>query len=755
MLQVIQNYKTGELKVDDVPEPALMPGGLLVRNVFSLISSGTEKTTVATAQKSLIGKAQSRPDLVKKVIAVAKREGLLSTFRLVKNKLDTLVPMGYSSAGVVIAVAADVDDFAVGDRVACAGQGYASHAETIFVPRNLAVKIPVNVGYDEAAFTTLGAIAMQGVRQAQLVVGEKVAVVGLGLIGLMTVQILKASGCIVAGFDIDPEACELASQLGADHVLLSDGNYLPVIEKMTDGYGVDCTIITASTKTNEPVVLAGEITRNKGSMIIVGGVPADVPRSPFYEKEIDVRFSRSYGPGRYDPSYEEKGLDYPYGYVRWTENRNMQSFLQLLTDKKIDLKRMTTHRFKIDEAEKAYQLITGKNKSKEKFIGILLEYDHRKAVAPQKQFVIREAGTSLSSVPTARIGFIGAGNFAQNYLLPILKNDKRALLSIVSTSKGLTSANVAKKFKFLSATTDNTEIIQHKEIDCIFIATRHHLHAPYVIEAMKQNKAVFVEKPLALNYDQLQDIINTAETHSPRVMVGFNRRFAPAVVETKKFLSHKIQPCVVTYRINAGFVPKEHWSQDPIEGGGRIIGEVCHFVDLVSYLIGSIPIKVYADVVSSTRDDMVGKDNAGMTFKFRDGSIATIIYTASGDKSFPKERIEIFNENSVAVIDDFRKVTFSRNGKTRTFGGSKQDKGYKAALNAFITCVLTGSESPVSLQESVNVTIVTLKILESLSQGVPVDIHLDDRQEFLKELSKIHTSSLQASIKKENYSPNE
>ncbi len=746
MLQVIQNYKSGELKVDEVPEPALLPGGILVRNVFSLISSGTEKTTVETAQKSLLGKAQSRPDLVKKVLAVAKREGLLSTFRLVKNKLDTLVPMGYSSAGIVLAVADDVDEFSVGDRVACAGQGYASHAETIFVPKNLAVKIPTAVDFDEAAFATLGAIAMQGVRQAQLVVGEKVAVIGLGLIGLITVQILKASGCVVAGFDISSSACSLATELGADHALLTSGNFLPVIEKMTDGYGVDCTIITASTKSNEPVLLAGDITRIKGSVIIVGAVPADVPRSPFYEKEIDFRFSRSYGPGRYDSSYEEKGLDYPYGYVRWTENRNMQSFLQLTADKKIDLRKITSHRFKIEEADKAYQLITGKSKIKESFIGILLEYAHRRDIEPVKELTVTAPPLSASALPTVHVGFIGAGNFAQNYLLPVLKKDKRVSLTTVSTSKGLTATNAAKKFKFQSATTDNLEIIRNKEIDALFIATRHHLHASYVIEGMKQNKAVFVEKPLALDYAQLQEIIRTAETHSPRVMVGFNRRFSPAVVETKTFLSKKIQPCVATYRVNAGFVPKEHWTQDPIEGGGRIIGEVCHFVDLLTFLIGSNPIKVYADVITSTRDDMMSKDNTSITFKYRDGSIATIIYTASGDRSFPKERIEIFNENSVAVIDDFRKVTFSRNGKLRTFGSSKQDKGYKHALNAFIECALNGGASPISLQDSVNATVSTLKILESLSLGKPIDINLDDRQEFLQGLSRIHTKSLKDQV---------
>jgi polar amino acid transport system substrate-binding protein len=742
LLQVIQNYKSGELKVENVPEPALLAGGILVRNVYSLISSGTERTTVETAQKSLLGKAQSRPDLVKKVLAVAKREGLLSTFRLVQNKLDTQVPMGYSSAGVVIAVADDVDEFAVGDRVACAGQGYASHAETVFIPKNLAVKLPSSVDFDEAAYATLGAIAMQGVRQAQPMVGEKVAVIGLGLIGLITVQILKAAGCTVIGFDINSNACSLAAELGADHSLLSMGNYLPIVEKASDGYGLDCAIITASSKTNEPILLAGEITRSKGSVTIVGAVPADVPRSPFYEKEIDVRFSRSYGPGRYDASYEEKGLDYPYGYVRWTENRNMQSFLQLTAEKKIDLKKITTHRFKIEEADKAYQLITGKSKVKESFIGILLEYEYRQGIEPLKQFTITEAARTPSSIPLARIGFIGAGNFAQNYLLPVLKKDKRVALSMVSTSRGLTSTNVAKKFKFLTATTNNDDILRHPEIDGVFIATRHHLHAPYVIEGMKQGKAVFVEKPLALYYEQLQEIIKTAEKFPPRVMVGFNRRFAPTVIETRKFLSKKIQPCVATYRINAGFIPKEHWIQDPVEGGGRIIGEVCHFVDLLSHLIGSTPIKVYAEVIMSTREDMMSKDNVSITFKYRDGSIATIIYTATGDKTFPKERIEIFNENSVAVIEDFRKVTFTRNGKTRTFGGSKQDKGYNNAISAFVHSVLNGSDSPVSLQESVDATVATIKIHEALSAGRPVDIHLDDRQSFLHGLSRIHTDSL-------------
>ncbi|MBX7151370.1 bi-domain-containing oxidoreductase [bacterium] len=744
MLQVIQNYNNGELKVDNVPPPALQAGGILVKNMFSLISAGTERTTVETAQKSLIGKAQSRPDLVKKVINTAKRDGLMTTIQLVKNKLDTPVPLGYSSSGIVVAVAENVNDFAVGDRVACAGQGYASHADVIFVPQNLAAKVPESVQLDEAAYSTLGAIAMQGVRQAEVSIGENVVVVGLGLIGLITVQILKAAGCRVIGLDISEDACKTASSLGADYTILASDNYMPIIEKSTDGYGVDCAIVTAATPTNEPIVLSGEILRNKGKLIIVGGVPADIPRSPFYEKEIDVRFSRSYGPGRYDIFYEERGIDYPYGYVRWTENRNMISFLNLIAAKKIDLQSITTHRFKIEDAEDAYNLISGKSKKRERYIGILLTYTHRHEIQAETIIPITDYNRSPSE-GKVKIGFIGAGNFAQNYLLPILKkNKKRVELVSVSTSRGVTASNVAKKFKFLSATTDNNEILNQTDIDCVFVATRHNLHAPYVIEGIKRGKSIFVEKPLALSVEQLNQVIEAYQEFNGRVMVGFNRRFAPTIVETKKFFDKKIQPVTITYRINAGFVPKEHWTQDPIEGGGRIIGEVCHFVDLLMFLTGSLPIKVYADTISITRDDMMSKDNISITFKFRDGSIGHIIYTASGDRTFPKERIEMFCENSIAVIDDFKQVTFSRHGKVKTFGGSKQDKGYHSALEHFIKSIESGNDSPIPFRDSVNATIATFKILESINTGLPVEIQLDERQDFLMGLSRIHTEHLRA-----------
>lgn len=739
MLQVIQNFSSGELRVETVPEPGLRPGGILIRTVCSLISAGTERTTVETAQKNLLGKAQSRPDLVRKVLAYAKKEGVASTIQLVRNKLDTAVPLGYSSSGVVVEVAEDVTDLVVGDRVACAGQGYASHAEMAFVPRNLAVKLPASVGFDEGAYTTLGAIAMQGIRQAEVSVGEIVAVIGLGLLGQLSVQILKASGCSVVGIDIHSDACQLAEKLGADFTFRPMDDFVAIVEKLSNGYGVDHVIITAATPTNEPIVLAGDILRSKGRVVIVGAVPADIPRSPFYEKEIDIRFARSYGPGRYDTLYEEKGLDYPYGYVRWTENRNMESFVRLLAQKKVDTGAVTTHRFKIEEAGKAYDLITGKTKSAEKYVGILLDYEHR-AKEPRERWIQTLPG-NFGEVSDDRInvGFVGAGNFAQNFLLPVLKKNKSVCLHSVATSKGVTSTHVAKKFKFQSASAHARDVIEHPDIHCVFVATRHNLHAPYVVDALHARKAVFVEKPLAITPSELQAVVQAFKTHPGRVMVGFNRRFAPTVVEAKSFFSRRIQPAVINYRVNAGFIPKEHWTQDPVEGGGRIIGEVCHFVDLISFLLNSVPIRVFADVVSSTRDDVVAKDNVHITLKYRDGSLANLSYIACGDKSFPKERLEMFAENAVAVIDDFRRVILTRNGRTKKFGGSKQKKGYVEALSSFIGCVRSGEPCPIAFEDLVNTTLVTFKILESLSKGGPVDIRLDDRQDVLDNLARAYT----------------
>ena len=667
MLQVIQNYKTGKLTVDEVPDPVLKPGGIIVRNHFSLISAGTERTTVSTAQKSLAGKAKSRPDLVKQVVGVARRDGVASTIKLVKNKLDTSVPMGYSCAGEVIAVATDVDEFAIGDMVACAGQGYASHAEIIYVPRNLAAKIPNGVKAEDAAFTTLGAIAMQSVRQAEIVLGEHVAVIGLGLLGLLTAQILKASSCKVLGIDIKPEACTLARKLGVEHTVSSDSDLVPFVEKATHNFGVDKVIICAASSNNEPILTAGSIVREKGKVVIVGGVPADIPRSPFYEKEVDICFSRSYGPGRYDSTYEERGIDYPYGYVRWTENRNMQTFLDLLADGKIKFDKIITHKFQIGDAKEAYDMITGKSKAKENYIGILLKYDSSRRKTP----IVKTSTPRSKSEGAVAVGFIGAGNFAQNYLLPAVQANKDANLLGVATSRGVTAKNVAEKFGFEFAASGAEEILNNAETDAVFIATRHNLHAPYVIDALEKNKAVYVEKPLALNPEQLQDVLKAHKKFPGCVMVGFNRRFSELTHQTRHFLNKRLEPCFINYRINAGLVSQEHWIQDPHEGGGRIIGEVCHFVDFCNFIVTSLPIRVFADVITHLKHDFTSKDNVSIIIKYRDGSIANINYIASGDKSLPKERIEIACEGSSVVIDDFQQIQFHRDNRMKKEQTSK------------------------------------------------------------------------------------
>ena len=715
MLQIVQNYKTGELSVKNVPDPALQPGGLIVQNHFSLISAGTERLAVATAQKNLAGKAQSRPDLVDKVKRSIQRDGLLHTISIVKNKLDTPQALGYSSSGVVTAVADHVRGFAVGDRVACAGQGYASHAEKIFIPQNLAVKVPEHVDLDEAAFATLGAIAMQGVRQASVEVGEYVAVIGLGLLGLLTVQILKAAGCIVLGMDIDKKSCHLAQTLGADLTSTKVKDFIQMADALSQGNGMDKVIITASTKNNEPILSGGEILRKKGALVIVGMVPTDIPRSPFYEKEIDVRYSCSYGPGRYDSNYEEQGIDYPYPYVRWTENRNMQSFLDLVGQNKINIKEIITHRFKIQEAQAAYDLITGQSKNRDKYIGILFEYNTQKT---QEESFVELAIKSQSSAQSGdlNIGFIGAGNFAQGFLIPPLKKLKNVHLEGVSTSKGITSNAVAEKFGFHYATTDNNQILKESSINAVFIATRHHLHANQVVSCLKSNKPVYVEKPLALDEEELKSIQKANKKNPTIVMVGFNRRFSPHTSQLLEFLPVQT-PKMIHYRINAGYIPAEHWTQNPAEGGGRIIGEVCHFIDFTNFVTRSKPVRLYAESLDSVSGL---KDTLTISIKYNDGSVGNIVYSSVGDKSLPKEKIEVFSTDFVGIIDDFRTSQFICKGKTTPFKTSKQDKGHAYSVNKFIDAVQDGGESPIPFEESVLATQMTFMVHDSLSKGIPL-----------------------------------
>lgn len=717
MKQVIQNFKTGELYVDEVPVPAISDGMVLVENEYSLISAGTERSTVKVAQASLIGKAKQRPDLVAQVIQNIRKEGFSATMSKVRTKLDSLKALGYSTSGKVIASMDNSGAFKPGDRVACAGADYASHSEVISVPQNLVTKIPESVSSDEAAFTTLGAIALQGVRQADPKLGEKVCVIGLGLLGQITVQLLKANGCSVFGIDMSEKLIELAKESGAGQSMhRNDSNLISACENFTNGRGFDSIIITAATPTNDPIVLSTEIARKKGKIIVVGAVKMEIPREPyFYKNELELKISCSYGPGRYDVDYEELGKDYPFAYVRWTEQRNMEAFLDLIAAKAINIKPLITHLFDIDEAVKAYDIVMGK--VQEPHIGILLKY--------QESGSKLESITKVNNEPIKDInaGFIGAGSFAQSYLIPNVKSWGGSLDGVV-TSKGITAKSVSDKFKFNFCSSDGKDVLNKKDINTIFIATPHVSHAPYVIEGLKSGKNVFVEKPLAMNMEQLKEVVHAEKSADKLLMVGFNRRFAPVSVELKKEFINTGEPLVINIRVNAGFIPKDHWSQIPEIGGGRIVGEVCHFIDLMQYFTDSEPVKVYADSINTSNEQITSADNMAVTVKFKDGSVGNLTYLGNGDKSLPKENIEVFSGGKVGIIHDFRSGSLHKDNKLIKLKSS--GKGHLEEVHQFLDQVKGGGESPISFESICLTTLTTFKILDSLSTGMPQDISLEE-----------------------------
>ncbi len=715
MHQIQQNYRSGDLDLVDVPLPALRPGGVLVANAWSLISIGTERNTVTTAKKSLVGKARSRPDLVRRVLQVARREGLLETYRMVKNKLDTPIPLGYSCAGFVVAVAPDVDAFRVGDRVACAGTGYASHSEVVFAPKHLTARVPDGVGLDQAAFTTLGAIALQGVRRADVTLGDRVAVIGLGLLGQLTVQILKAAGCRVLAVDLAADLVEKATTAGADVALPRSGDVERAVETFTEGHGVDRVILTASTDSPDPIELAGSIARERGVVVVVGNVNMDVPRELYYQKELDLRLSRSYGPGRYDARYEERGIDYPLPYVRWTEGRNLGAFLGLIADGSIDTGLLTTHRFALEDAEQAYRLVTGENR--ERSIGILLRYSEAEE-APARAIKLAQAAAAAAASERPGISFFGAGSFAQNFLLPRLGDgvERRCVV----TATGLSARNTAEKFGFGSAATDPDTVLADERTRAVFIATRHDTHADLAARALRAGKIVFVEKPLALTTEQLTHVrAAAAEAGHGRLMVGFNRRFAPAAVAARRALAERSGPAIVHYRINAGALPRGHWLYDPEAGGGRILGEACHFVDLVTFLVEERVKRVFAAAIRSG-DEQADQENVTITLELAGGSLATVQYVANGDKGLPKEWLEVFSDGRVLQIDDFASVTLFHRQRRSRLRLEGKGRGYREEIDAFLAAVRAGEPLPVSDEDAFHVTEVCLAVLESLRSGDPV-----------------------------------
>ncbi|MBN2571479.1 MAG: bi-domain-containing oxidoreductase [Ignavibacteriales bacterium] len=706
MLQLIQYQKTGEITVEDLPDIKLAPGGILVQNYYSLISAGTERTSVETAQASLIGKAKSRPDLVKQVIDNIKREGIKATYEKVMNRLDNYKELGYSSAGIVIE--SNIEEFRPGDRVACAGAGFASHSELVFIPKKLAVKLPDNVSFEEGAFTTLGAIALQGVRQADLRIGESVAVIGLGLLGLITVQLLKANGCKVIGFDINKNNFNLAKKCGCDKTAILDSNSEKIIESFTNGKGTDSVIITASTKSNEPLEKAISFARKKSNIVIVGVTGMNIPRSGFYEKELDIKIACSYGPGRYDYNYEQKGIDYPIGYVRWTENRNMESIVQLLSQEKLDFNKLVTHKIPITEGLKAYKLITGK--IKEPYLGILIEYDKK----IKKDFTSKKIIKEKINLKDIVVGFIGAGNFAQSNLLPNLNKCKVSLQNVV-TLKSIDSKSVANKFGFNQFSNDANEIFNDAKINTVFVVTHHSSHAKYVIDSIKNNKNVFVEKPLAVSIEELEEIKKVYDKSKVNLLVGFNRRFSKPFQKIKEFFVENTEPFVINYRVNAGFIPMESWIQEPSQGG-RIIGEGCHFIDVFDFIINSKPTSLYATTIRTNNSVMKNEDNVNITINYENGSIANLLYLANGDKNLPKEYCEIFSGGKTAIMQDFKKIILYQNSKSYTIKFDSK-KGHKEEVEYFINLLRGKIENKLSFESIYTTTLITLKVHDSIKTG--------------------------------------
>jgi len=726
MKQVAQHNRSGAIRVLDVPAPTIRRGFVLVRTQVSVISAGTERASVESRQSSLVDRARKNPDLVAAVIEQVRQFGLVPTVRRVRGKLDSWSALGYSTAGTVIAVGDEVDQVRPGDRVACAGAGYANHAEFVLVPKNLCVRIPAGMDLEEAAYTTIGTIALQGVRQAMPTIGETVVVIGLGLIGQITVQLLKANGCAVIGIDLDPAAVALARKSGADAALhRSKDDVKKAVLQRTGGRGADAVIITAATRSDDPVQLAGDICRDKGRVVLVGDVGLKLPRGPYFAKELDFRLSRSYGPGRYDPRYEEQGHDYPLGFVRWTEQRNMAEFLRLAALRKLDLPLLTTHRFPIADAPSAYRLVAGTGKNRERFVGVLLQYPEVEADAPPMLAVCAPQPAGQRSNGGA-IGFIGAGGFAQASLLPTLQAVRGVSLIGVCTANGLNTTNVARTFRFSYGTTDQRKIVDDPEIGTVFIATRHNLHAEAVVEALRAGKQVFVEKPLAMNDEELDRIIKTANAegkkHGNSVMVGFNRRFAPLVLEMKEFFAEAAGPLALTYRINAGALPSTHWTRDPLEGGGRIIGEVCHFVDLMQHFAGAPPSAVNAVALGGGSRPAGDDDSVVITIRFEDGSVGTITYAANGDAGMPKEHLEVCSTGRSAVLNNFRMLTLYRQGTAIERKRATVDKGHHEELTRYMAAAMGGGPLPISFEESVAATRATFRVMDSLKLGTWVRV---------------------------------
>lgn len=737
MKQLVQYLRTGETKVVEVPVPSVQPGMVLVRTVASLVSAGTERMVFEFGKKTLIGKVIARPDLARQVFQKTRQEGILSTLQTSINRLDQPLAMGYSSAGIVEEIGQGVESVKVGQHVACAGGGHAVHAEFVLVPKNLLAVVPEHVDLESAAFSTLGAIAMHGFRLSGASLGERVAVIGLGLLGLLAVQIAKAGGCQVFGIDLDPYRLDLARQTGV-HLAVLRENAETAAAAFTRGLGFDAILICADTPSADPVRLAGSIARDRARVIAIGSVGQEIPRKIYYEKELTFINSRSYGPGRYDPSFEDQGIDYPIGYVRWTETRNLQAFVELLAAGHVDVKSLITHRFPIESADQAYTLISGR--TGQPFLGVLITYSFEKPSDVKGARITVNSNNlepAYQVATSCSLGVLGAGNFAASVMLPVIQGIPEIEKVGIASARGLSAQAAAARFGFKYATSDETQILSDTTINTVAVFTRHNLHARQVISALQAGKHVFCEKPLAIEEEELieiekmltawnsvRELISSHSTEfehrtiskPPILMVGFNRRFSPFAQKIKSFLSGRTEPVMAHYRVNAGYLAPTHWLHDPAIGGGRLIGEACHFIDFLTFIIGALPTSVQGQALPDL--GRYREDNFVLHLSYPDGSIGILTYLANGDKSFPKERLEVYSGGAVIVLDDFRSLKIVTNGKSRQFTSHwRQDKGHRAEWLIFLESIKAGGPPPIPYDILFGVARTALVAVDAIRSG--------------------------------------
>ena len=712
MRQVLQSLGNGEIELADVPCPSAKPGHLLIQSRATLISAGTERMLMEFGKASLLEKARQQPDKVREVMNKMATDGVVSTLQTVRERLDQQLPLGYCNAGVVLDVGTGVSHFHPGDRVVSNG----SHAEIVCVPKNLCAKIPDGVSDEEASFTVLSSIGLQGVRLVQPTLGENIVVYGLGLIGLLTVQLLRASGCNVLGVDLNPNRLAIAQEFGASTVNPREGSDpTTVANSWTGGEGVDGVLVTAAAKTDEIMHQAAQMCRKRGRIVLIGVVGLNLQRSDFYEKELTFQVSCSYGPGRYDEAYEQQGQDYPRGFVRWTEQRNFEAVLDMLASCRLNTDRLTTHRFPFTEAGRAYEAMSSDPLS----LGIVMQYHGEPDLSPKVALPAKEQAAGSAAV----LGVMGTGNFTKATLLPALAKTEARIGYISASVNGANAKHLAKKYGADNAVTDYRLMLHDDRVQAVLIATQHHLHARFIEEALQANKHVFVEKPLAMNVDEVAQVIDCVRACPDRqLMVGFNRRFSPHTLKIQQLLQGRSEPLAMTMTINAGMIPPSHWVQDPAKGGGRIVGEACHFIDLMACLADAKVQTVSAIMMGPSIT--VPEDKMAIALGFEDGSVGTINYFANGSKAYPKEQLEVFSEGRVLRLENFRRTTGFGFSGFRKFTTRRLDKGHEAELANFVERISQGGEPLISLDELVNVTLASFAAVTAARENRVVN--LDD-----------------------------